>query len=58
MLTHTRMWYLLDAKGQAPGRIATMVCPLLQGKHKPIYHPAAEVGDIVVVINTKVSRSS
>ncbi|XP_038056759.1 39S ribosomal protein L13, mitochondrial-like [Patiria miniata] len=47
-----RMWYLLDAAKQPPGRIARAVIPLLQGKHKPIYHPLSDVGDHVVVINT------
>ena len=53
-MTHSRVWYLLDAKGQAPGRIANMLSPILQGKNKVVYHPTVDGGDHVVVINTKV----
>lgn len=38
--THARLWYQIDAKGQKVGRLATFVVKLLQGKTKPIYHPA------------------
>ncbi|EDV23210.1 uncharacterized protein TRIADDRAFT_58258 [Trichoplax adhaerens] len=51
--THARMWYLIDAKDQKVGRLATFVVKLLQGKTKPIYHPAADVGDFVVIVNTQ-----
>ncbi|XP_077991729.1 large ribosomal subunit protein uL13m-like [Glandiceps talaboti] len=51
--TFARVWYLLDARQQPPGRIASMVSPILQGKHKPIYHPLSDVGDHVVIINTR-----
>lgn len=50
--THTKLWYLIDARGQVVGRLATMISLLLQGKTKPIYHPAIDSGDHVVVINT------
>ena len=56
-LTHTRRWFLLDAKGQAPGRVAQRVVPILTGKMKPIYHPTADCGDFVVVTNTKVRQT-
>jgi len=36
---------------QRPGIVASQVARVLQGKHKPIYHPGADVGDHVVVIN-------
>ncbi|XP_070556281.1 large ribosomal subunit protein uL13m-like [Ptychodera flava] len=51
--TFARIWYLLDATKQPPGRIASMVSPILQGKHKPIYHPLSDLGDHVVIINTR-----
>ena len=40
--THTRLWYLVDARDQVVGRLASMVALLLQGKNKPIYHPSGE----------------
>ncbi|XP_062507101.1 large ribosomal subunit protein uL13-like [Corticium candelabrum] len=51
--TFTRLWYLVDAKDQVVGRLAAMLSLVLQGKTKPIYHPAVDVGDNVVVINTR-----
>ncbi len=51
--THTRLWYLIDARGQVVGRLAVMISRLLQGKTKPIYHPAVDMGDHVVVVNTQ-----
>lgn len=50
--TFARMWYLVNAHKQPPGRVAQQVSYLLQGKHKPIYHPLSDVGDHVVIINT------
>jgi large subunit ribosomal protein L13 len=35
------------------GRLATNIATTLMGKHKPIYDPAADCGDYVVVINAK-----
>eukprot|EP00123_Amoebidium_parasiticum_P006109 comp17159_c0_seq1/m.15993 comp17159_c0_seq1/g.15993 ORF comp17159_c0_seq1/g.15993 comp17159_c0_seq1/m.15993 type:complete len:167 (-) comp17159_c0_seq1:26-526(-) len=52
VLTHTSRWHLIDAKGQPIGRVANVVCHLLQGKHKPTYHPAVDGGDHVVVVNS------
>ena len=40
--THTKLWYLVDARNQVAGRLAAMLALLLQGKTKPIYHPASE----------------
>lgn len=51
--TYTRLWYLIDARGQVTGRLAVMLSLLLQGKTKPTYHPAVDMGDHIVVINTK-----
>nr|XP_054772741.1 LOW QUALITY PROTEIN: 39S ribosomal protein L13, mitochondrial-like [Lytechinus pictus] len=50
--TFSRLWYLIDAYRQPPGRVAVAISKVLQGKHKPIYHPLSDVGDHVVVINT------
>ncbi|XP_030074465.1 large ribosomal subunit protein uL13m [Microcaecilia unicolor] len=51
--TFARVWYLIDAKMQPPGKIATMSSVRLQGKHKPVYHAISDCGDHVVVINTR-----
>ena len=46
-------WYVIDAKGQTLGRLATKVANVLRGKHKPTYTPNVDCGDYVVVINAK-----
>ncbi|CAL8248454.1 unnamed protein product [Lota lota] len=51
--TFARSWFLIDAKMQPPGKIATMCSVRLQGKHKPIYHALSDCGDHVVVMNTR-----
>ncbi|XP_036791473.1 39S ribosomal protein L13, mitochondrial isoform X1 [Oncorhynchus mykiss] len=51
--TFARSWYLIDARMQPPGKIATMCAIRLQGKHKPIYHALSDVGDHVVVMNSR-----
>ncbi|KAK9960671.1 hypothetical protein ABG768_008516 [Culter alburnus] len=51
--TFARSWFLIDARMQPPGKIASMCSVRLQGKHKPIYHPLSDIGDHVVVMNTR-----
>lgn len=46
-----RQWYVVDVEGQTLGRVASRIATLLRGKHKPIYSPAVDCGDYVVVIN-------
>jgi large subunit ribosomal protein L13 len=46
-----RAWWVVDAKGQNLGRLASQIAPILRGKHKPIFVPNQDVGDFVVVIN-------
>ena len=48
-----RDWYVVDAKGQTLGRIATEVANILRGKHKPIYSPHTDTGDYVIIINAE-----
>jgi len=45
------VWHVVDADGQALGRLATRVATLLMGKHKASYTPFLDTGDFVVVIN-------
>lgn len=46
-----KKWYLVDAKDQILGRIASRVAHILRGKHKPLFTPNVDCGDYVVVIN-------
>ncbi|KAG8564487.1 hypothetical protein GDO81_016486, partial [Engystomops pustulosus] len=36
--TFSRVWYVIDANMQPPGKIAAMCATRLQGLHKPVYH--------------------
>lgn len=51
-----RQWYLVDARDQVLGRLASEVARVLRGKHKPTYTPHLDVGDHVVVINARHVR--
>ncbi len=44
-------WYLVDAKDQVLGRLATKVARIIRGKNKAIFTPNSDTGDFVVVIN-------
>jgi large subunit ribosomal protein L13 len=46
-----REWWIVDAKGQNLGRLATRIAHILRGKHKPLFVPNMDVGDYVIVIN-------
>ncbi|MCQ2795693.1 MAG: 50S ribosomal protein L13 [Bacilli bacterium] len=48
-----RTWYLVDAKDQPLGRLASEIAILIMGKNKAIYTPNTDCGDYVVVINAK-----
>ena len=47
----TRQWFVIDAKDQVLGKLATRAATLLTGKHKPTYTPFLDTGDHVIVIN-------
>jgi large subunit ribosomal protein L13 len=51
-----REWFVIDAKDQTLGRLATQIATLLRGKHKPIFAPHMDVGDFVIVINADKIR--
>ncbi len=56
--TVNKEWLLVDADGQALGRLASEVAKLLRGKHKPNFTPHVDCGDNVVIINAdKVTLS-
>ncbi|RIB07502.1 ribosomal protein L13-domain-containing protein [Gigaspora rosea] len=52
-LAYVRAWHLVDAKQRILGRMSANIATTLMGKHKPIYDPASDCGDYVVVINAK-----
>jgi len=51
--TAQKEWILIDAEGQALGRLASVVAMVLRGKHKTNFTPHADCGDNVVVINAE-----
>lgn len=48
-----RQWFVVDADGQTLGRLASQIAAVLRGKHKPIYNPAVDTGDFVIVVNAE-----
>ncbi len=48
-----RKWYIIDAKGQTLGRLATKVATLISGKSRLDFSPHMDNGDYVIVLNTK-----
>src|SRR3954454_12187585 len=44
-------WYVVDAKDQVVGRLATVIARVGTGKHKPTYTRHADAGDFVIVLN-------
>nr|ACO51675.1 39S ribosomal protein L13, mitochondrial [Aquarana catesbeiana] len=51
--TFSRIWHVIDARMQPPGKIASLCSTHLQGIHKPVYHALSDCGDHVVVKNTR-----
>ncbi|CAG8465208.1 4203_t:CDS:10 [Ambispora gerdemannii] len=52
-LAYVRAWHLVDARDRILGRMSTNIAITLMGKHKPIFDPASDCGDYVVVVNAK-----
>lgn len=48
-----RVWYLVDAKDQILGRMATKIAAVLWGKNKTTFTPHMDTGDNIVLINAK-----
>ena len=46
-----RRWYVLDARGQALGRLASRIASILRGKNNPTFTPHEDTGDFVIVVN-------
>jgi len=48
---NTPKWYIVDAKDQVVGRLASLIAKVITGKHKATYTANVDSGDFVVVIN-------
>ncbi|NCS89537.1 MAG: 50S ribosomal protein L13 [Ignavibacteria bacterium CG2_30_36_16] len=48
-----RKWFVVDAKDQVLGRLATRVARVIRGKNKALFTPNMDTGDFVIVINAK-----
>ena len=46
-------WYLIDAKGQILGRMATKIARIIRGKDSPKFTPNSDTGHFVIVINAE-----
>ncbi|EPX73229.1 ribosomal protein subunit L13 [Schizosaccharomyces octosporus yFS286] len=57
-LAYAKVWHHVSAKGIPLGRLASNIAITLMGKHKPIFHPAADCGDVVVVTDCENIRIS
>ena len=49
----TKKWYVIDAKDQTLGRLASKVSKILIGKEKITYTPFLDTGDNIIVINAE-----
>lgn len=56
--TIDKKWVIVDAEGQALGRIASKIASILRGKTKPQFTPHIDTGDNVIVINAEKVRLS
>ncbi|KAK9385436.1 hypothetical protein V1515DRAFT_623363 [Lipomyces mesembrius] len=59
-LAYTRVWHHVDLgkDSRTLGRLASSIAITLMGKHKPIYSPASDCGDYVVVSNCNLLKTS
>lgn len=48
-------WFLVDAKGQVLGRLASRIASVLRGKARPTFTPSMG-GDYVIVVNAEKIR--
>ena len=51
--TVNKEWFIIDAKNEILGRLASKAAILLRGKHKPDFTPHVDCGDNIIVINAK-----
>ena len=48
--------YLIDANNKILGRVAAKAATILCGKHKAIFTPHVDTGDVVIIINAQSVR--
>jgi large subunit ribosomal protein L13 len=48
-----RRWFVIDARDQVLGRLASLAATLLRGKTKPSFTPHVDCGDFVVIVNAE-----
>jgi len=48
-----KYWYVVDARDEVLGRLASDIAVVLMGKHRPEYTPHVDCGDYVVVVNAE-----
>lgn len=46
-----RTWFVVDAKGQTLGRLASQIAPVLSGKNRVDFAGHLDNGDYVIVVN-------
>ncbi len=46
-------WYIVDAKGEIVGRLASRIAGVLRGKNDATFHPAVNPHNHVVVLNAE-----
>ncbi len=46
-------WYVVDAKGEVVGRLASQIAAVLRGKNDATFHPAVNANNHVIVINAE-----
>lgn len=51
-----KKFYLIDAKDKILGRVAAKAAAILRGKHKTIYTPHLDTGDMVIILNSEKIR--
>ena len=51
--TVQKEWFVVDAKDEVLGRLASKVAIVLRGKHKPSFTPHVDCGDNVIIINAE-----
>lgn len=51
--TVNKRWFVVDAEGQALGRLASRIAFVIRGKNKADYTPHVDCGDNVIVINAE-----
>ena len=50
---HIPKWFLINAKNQTLGRLATQVSKLLRGKEISYYTPGVDQGNFVIILNAE-----